>query len=78
MKVGETLNGYGTTVSLHRCIYCGDNFTVTPAEDNSWGLGCLAEQCDSYDITRDVDLFWDVLDEFGLISRTTTAKEKKP
>jgi hypothetical protein len=60
MKVGETTNGFGVAVSLHRCCYCGDNFSVTPARDDAWGLGCLMEGCPSYDVSRDADLFWDV------------------
>lgn len=59
MKVGESFNGFGTRISLHRCLYCGSNFTVTPATDNGFGLGCLASSCSSYDIMRDVDLMFD-------------------
>ena len=62
MKIGELRNGYGVPVSLHRCVYCGSSFTVTPATDNAWGLGCLADGCPSYDISRDVDLFWNYAD----------------
>lgn len=56
----RSLNEYGTEVSVHRCDACGGTFTVCPAVDeNRFGGGCLAEGCPSYDITRDIDLFWD-------------------
>lgn len=61
MKLAELRNGYGVPVSLHRCVYCGASFTVTPATDNAWGLGCLAWGCDSYVSGRDVDLFFEAV-----------------
>lgn len=54
----DTHNQYGTPVSMHRCDGCGFLFTVCPPAGDSWG-GCLGEDCASYDITRDIDLFWD-------------------
>lgn len=69
MKVGETLNAYGTPVSLHRCCYCGNSFTVTPARDNAFGLGCLSDKCASYDLARDVDIFFEAAQEAGIIKR---------
>jgi len=60
MKVGESMNGFGVIVSLHRCVYCDEAFSVTPRVDDSFGLGCLGEGCPSYDVARDIDLFWDI------------------
>lgn len=56
--IGELRNGAGVPVSLHRCDYCGASFTLTPATDDAWGLGCLDWNCPSYDPNRDVDLLW--------------------
>jgi hypothetical protein len=60
-------NEYGTLVSVHICgeAVCGGAFTVCPATPadrfgDTFGDGCLAEGCPSYDISRDVGLFWDV------------------
>ena len=71
MMVGRTRNGHGVEVSLHRCCYCGESFTVTPATDNAWGLGCLDTGCESYDISRDADLFFEPALEAGWIRRET-------
>ena len=54
-----TVNEFGTPVSVHTCDACGELFTVCPPVDiGKWGTGCLAEGCPSYDISRDIDLFW--------------------
>lgn len=58
IRIGETVNEYGTTVSLHLCLGCGNEFTVCPPMGNSWG-GCLSEKCPTYDESRDVDKNWD-------------------
>lgn len=71
VKVGELRNGFGVSVSLHHCVYCEGSFTVTPATDDAFGLGCLAETCSSYDLERDVDLFFEAASEAGLIRRST-------
>lgn len=59
MYVRETENEYGTPVSEFICETCGGKFTVCPAveEDkrDNW-QNCLAEECDSYDIDRDVSV----------------------
>lgn len=55
-----TVNEFGTPVSVHTCEACGRMFTVCPpADPETWGTGCLAEGCPSYDLRRDIDLFWD-------------------
>lgn len=45
---------------LH-CVGCGMTWTGDdcPPASPTFGDGCLAEGCPSYDIRRDVDLFWD-------------------
>jgi hypothetical protein len=55
-KVGEDVNEFGTPVSHHICCECGDMFTVCPPalDGVQWG-GCQSEECESYDINRDVD-----------------------
>ena len=58
MKIGESVNEYGTPVSVHWCGSCEQEFTVCPPAGDNWG-GCLSEECDSYDIHRDIDLVWD-------------------
>ena len=55
IKVGEDVNTYGTPVSHHVCCECGNMFTVCPTStEKNWG-GCQSENCESYDINRDVD-----------------------
>lgn len=55
IKVGEDVNIYGTPVSHHICCECGDMFTVCPPSTEENFGGCLGENCESYDINRDVD-----------------------
>lgn len=62
MRLGEALNEFGTEVGVHRCDTCGQWFTVCPDDpekDDDW-KNCLAETCDSYDVTRDVDLMFEI------------------
>lgn len=54
MYLNDSVNEYGTPVSIHVCDDCENEFTVCPPSDDSWG-GCLSEECESYDINRDVD-----------------------
>lgn len=71
--VGETVNEYGTPVSVLRCATCGEVVTICPVRTTEqWGEGCLADTCASYDIGRDVDMFWDALSDNGLIGREDT------
>ena len=54
-------NEYGTKISIHKCNFCGDEFTVCPAVSTNakgWG-GCMAPNCTSYDETRDADKLFD-------------------
>lgn len=61
MFLGFGLNEYGTPNSLHACDTCQEPFSVCPvAEDVPWGGSCLGLECDSYDVTRDVDLIFDL------------------
>ena len=62
MRLGTALNEYGTPVGVHRCDSCSRWFTVCPDDtsaDAQWA-GCLAETCDTYDVTRDVDLMFEI------------------
>ncbi len=60
-RIGVTLNKYGTPTSLHVCDTCGLLFTVCPpATNREWRTSCLAEECESYDVTRDVDLMFEI------------------
>lgn len=69
MKTGETLNDYGTVVSVHTCDTCGKKYTVCPAVDkpevDNGGLysNCMAEDCQSYDPAHDIDSVFDSDDE---------------
>lgn len=57
------------------CRACGRPFTVTPEPppeiEDQW-LDCLADDCPSYDIGRDVDMFFEPMAEAGLIQRGST------
>lgn len=60
-RIGLARNEYGTTVTVFVCSSCGYLFTVTGDIDpETWGTGCLAETCDSYDVERDVDLMFEI------------------
>lgn len=61
-KIGQTLNEYGTLVTLFKCEFCGHEFTVCPPvppdKEDQW-RGCLGIGCPSYDPSRDADKFFD-------------------
>jgi hypothetical protein len=61
MHKGYRLNDYHVVVSVHECEFCGSEFTVCPAQapDVAGWEGCLGEGCESYDESRDFDLFFD-------------------
>jgi len=69
-----SVNEYGALVSVLTCAQCGREVTVCPALGDDWrerwGDGCLADNCPSYDLSRDVDTFFEPLVEAGLITRT--------
>jgi hypothetical protein len=68
--IGETVNEYGTPVSVLRCATCGTVVSLCPVTTpEKWGDGCLAEGCASYDPERDVDMFFEPLMDYGLIGR---------
>jgi hypothetical protein len=69
--VGESVNEYGTPVSVLRCASCGAVVSICPLikDPDAWGDGCLADTCASYDIERDMDLFFEPLMDHGLIGR---------
>lgn len=50
-------NQYGTEVSLHECPVCGRSFTVCPPRSEGDDV-CLHVDCESYDVSRDAELFW--------------------
>jgi len=70
--VGEGINECGTEISIFTCESCGAEFTVCPVVPpdllDQWA-GCMDEGCASYDVTRDVEIFWDALDDNELIHR---------
>lgn len=59
MYLQDTTNDYGRQVSQFLCDSCGREFTVCPSmrpdQHDQW-TGCLADECPSYDIGRDVDM----------------------
>lgn len=59
-RLGLAKNDYGVDVTVMVCEACGSIFTVTGDTSlEQWGGAvCLAEECDSYDVTRDVDLMF--------------------
>ena len=60
MKTGETTNEYGTSVSIHTCDTCGEEFTLcaaAPDDSKDWD-NCLGDHCASYDPGRDVDILF--------------------
>jgi len=63
MHLGFSTNEYGKTVSVHRCEFCGEEFTVIPPipveKSDDW-KGCMAPECDSYDFARDADVLFDM------------------
>lgn len=68
--VGESTNSYGTPVSVLRCKTCGNVVSICPVTTfDKWGDNCLAEDCPSYDINRDMDIMFVPLAEKGFIKR---------
>lgn len=60
-RLGLAENEHGTTVTLFICSECGSLFSVTgDINPSSWGTGCLAFNCASYDVERDADLMFEV------------------
>ncbi len=81
MKIRDSVNEFGTPVSVHVCEFCGDQFTVCPAritdkEINSY-RGCLAPGCESYDPQRDVHLLMETGQIGALESDDPPEKEVK-
>jgi len=70
--LGYSKNECGTRIALHKCDTCGIEYTVTaPKADYSPEnfQDCLAPECASYDVNRDMDLLFMTDDEI--------AREKK-
>lgn len=68
--IGETVNEFGTPVSVIRCSSCERVTTVCPVTTTErWGTGCLADDCSTYDLSRDIDIFFEPMSEAGLIRR---------
>lgn len=61
-RLGLAANEYGQPVTVMVCQACGSLFTVTGDTSlEQWGGPvCLAEECESYDVTRDVDLMFGI------------------
>lgn len=55
-ECGGYVNDYGTPVSRHICMTCNRPYTVCPEviDDEHW-KNCLADDCKSYDPSRDLD-----------------------
>jgi hypothetical protein len=75
----EGINDYGTPVSWFKCDACDGEFSVCPAvtEDryDEW-TGCMADTCDSYDIVRDISIFFDAMVESGMLGRAPTSNQE--
>lgn len=56
-KCLKFVNEFGTPVSTHICKTCKREFTVCPPTDFEY---CLAEDCNSYDPSRDADRYFDL------------------
>jgi hypothetical protein len=72
MLTNLTANQYGTPVAEGCCDTCGRYYTVVPIpEPEHWRCwnNCLRPDCDSYDITRDADLWFDLLTEHDQVVR---------
>jgi hypothetical protein len=70
-------NDYGTPTAWGNCDTCGRPYGVCPAPAlEKWGnwKNCLADDCPSYDVSRDVDMFFEPMADHGLITRTTTKR----
>ena len=55
--VGQDINEYGTPVSAFDCATCNDRFTICPeppVEERWMWQNCMAPECESYDVSRDV------------------------
>jgi hypothetical protein len=65
-------NEYGTDVAAGICDSCKKPYTICPAPDKAdwvnWA-DCLSEECPSYNLDRDIDLFFEPMVEHGLIQR---------
>lgn len=55
--LGRGLNDFSNPTSRFRCDTCSGDFTIDPEppEDERWmWQNCMAPECDSFDISRDV------------------------
>jgi hypothetical protein len=61
MYLRESENEFGTRISVFTCDQCSEEFTVCPAVEpwrhDEW-TGCMAETCESYEPTRDAELYF--------------------
>lgn len=73
----DSVNEYGTPITVLKCDTCNREFTVCPAlpvdKYDDW-KNCLADYCPSYDIERDVGIWIDAGLEHGLIGRQAVIK----
>lgn len=58
MKLRNDVNEYGTPITVFRCEFCQQEFTVCPIVPDihldNW-KGCTSPDCESYDEARDAD-----------------------
>lgn len=73
MLTGYSTNESGTTIAVGVCDTCGKDYTVCPPP-KVWAdwADCLTPECDSYDIERDADLWFEPMADHGLVHREET------
>lgn len=67
-------NEFRVEVTEFCCTRCGHSVSICPAVpldqlERLFGLACLGDTCTSYDLARDVDIFFEPMAEAGLIGR---------
>ena len=62
MKLRDDVNEYGTPITVFKCDFCGEEYSVCPAipdvKLDDWN-GCQMEWCESYDESRDANKMFD-------------------
>lgn len=62
MKIRDDVNEYGTPITVFKCDYCNEEFSVCPAVPDykldQW-KGCQMKWCESYEEDRDADKMFD-------------------
>lgn len=55
--LGQQVNEFGTPVGTFECDTCGGGYTICPeppVEQRWMWQNCMAPECESYDVSRDV------------------------